>query len=600
MPSSDCVLCSAQVRSAQGGPRNRAGVAAERLALLTTHVSRAARQQAHTTQMGLIRGRPAYRNAVLSEMCSLMQKVPWEPDVHQSIVEQLLLLMQHWQECLTRERELVAGERGEGCGVEALDVAQFEGFGLLTLCAPLPRLRKLGVRVLSAVRALHMCAPPPLHTMQTASGVAACNAICACRASTGDPGEPLPERMYVATVLEQVGDTVALENYFNFGTYSDLWRATKVTPASVTLLRVLSATDAERWAALLPHLHMHLATLCPRSVGAAYVQVSAHMSTALRTDLRSLSIPLERTERLDLWRLYVTFLAACAPYPAVKRPPAVMSADELRKHLVAILKGDVEMHIHVAQAALGSCHAGHLPAVLEVRTAHLCGHACSIRQANGRDCRVRCVGAAVTLLMQPCVLPGRGKRSHVQELLPAYSESVAEAARRPGRSSRGEDLRLAIAHIVRLSALNLPHGHLLEQPELGPLYADFLDTTLRHVAHTPSGMFWEVQELQYCAAATAAAVGAQARPGYGPPLPAETRARMWDACKAWLCLTESFRTAPDLTAAVARERARTLERVRDLEHRSAMDREMQNCVDALRLCAVRVRACPCSRLANTQ
>ena len=206
------------------------------------------------------------------------------------------------------------------------------------------------------------------------------------------------------------------------------------------------------------------------------------------------------------------------------------------------------------------------------------------------------VGAVITGLFEPApptrrldACADRKSVRCVQEVLPAYSESVTEAARRPGRSSRGEDMRLAIAHIVRLSALNLPHGHLLEQPQLGPFFADFLDTTMRHVAHTPSGMFWEVQELQYCAAATAAAVCAQARPGQAPPLPAETRARLWDACKGWLCLTESFRTAPDLTAAVARERARTLDRVRDLEHRSAMDREMQNCVDALRLCAVRVR-----------
>jgi hypothetical protein len=181
----------------------------------------------------------------------------------------------------------------------------------------------------------------------------------------------------------------------------------------------------------------------------------------------------------------------------------------------------------------------------------------------------------------------------MQELLPIYSESIADAARRPGRSTREEGLRLAIAHIVRLSSRSLPPGHLITRPGLCKQYSTFLDTTLRHVCRALPGMFWEAQELQYCAAATTAAVCGQARLSHPHPLPAATREHLWDACKAWLCLTEGFREAPDAAAAIARERARSLDRVRDLEQRSIMDREMQNCVDALRLCAIRVRVSLC-------
>jgi hypothetical protein len=188
----------------------------------------------------------------------------------------------------------------------------------------------------------------------------------ACRAISNDVGALLPHRMYVITVLEQVGDAVITENYYNYGTYSDLWRATKTVQASVSLPRVLSSTDAERWAAMLPPLLLHLQPLCPHSVCSAYVQVSVHLSTALRTDSRSLSIPVEHTERLDLWRLYISFLASCPPYVNAKRPPTVMSCEEVRNHLLAILKGDVELHIQIAQAALGSCHPEHLPPVLQV------------------------------------------------------------------------------------------------------------------------------------------------------------------------------------------------------------------------------------------
>jgi hypothetical protein len=90
-------------------------------------------------------------------MCLLLQKLPWSGEGHQSIVEQLLLLMRHWLACLQREQGLTEGERSEGEGVEPLDVALVEGFGILTLCSPIAQLRKLGLRLLAAVRDLHMC-----------------------------------------------------------------------------------------------------------------------------------------------------------------------------------------------------------------------------------------------------------------------------------------------------------------------------------------------------------------------------------------------------------------------------------------------------------
>jgi hypothetical protein len=188
--------------------------------------------------------------------------------------------------------------------------------------------------------------------------------------------------MYVITVLEQVGDTVIMGNYYNYGTYSDLWRATKSVQAQVTLPRVLMATDTERWAAMLSPLLLHLQPLCPHSIRSAYVQISVHLSRALRTDSRSLSIPVECTERLDLWRLYVSFLAACPPYANANRPPAVMSCEEVRNHLLAILKGDVELHIQIAQAALGCCHPEHLPYVLQVCVRD---SACMHVRANGQQ-----------------------------------------------------------------------------------------------------------------------------------------------------------------------------------------------------------------------
>ena len=133
-----------------------AGEMAERLALLTTHVSGRVRQAAHQCQLQLIRGRPAHRNAIVAEMCLLLQKVPWDADAQLSMTEQLLEILQAWRASVARDRELTQEERGqEGAG--QLDVAHLEGFGVLLLCAPVPKLRLAGLRLLYDVRDLHRC-----------------------------------------------------------------------------------------------------------------------------------------------------------------------------------------------------------------------------------------------------------------------------------------------------------------------------------------------------------------------------------------------------------------------------------------------------------
>jgi hypothetical protein len=131
---------------------------AERLAMLTTHINADVRHQVHQCQLHIIRGRPKYRNAVTVEMCNLIQKIPWDVEVQTGATELLLALLQHWHACLNWERDLTQEERGQEEAGDALDVAHLEGYGLLTLCSPSPKLRVLGFKVLQLVRQLHMCA----------------------------------------------------------------------------------------------------------------------------------------------------------------------------------------------------------------------------------------------------------------------------------------------------------------------------------------------------------------------------------------------------------------------------------------------------------
>jgi hypothetical protein len=90
------------------------------------------------------------------------------------------------------------------------------------------------------------------------------------------------------------------------------------------------------------------------------------MNAALRTDSRSLSIPVEggAASNLTLWQLSCAFLAASTPRAGAGA--AVMSGAELRGHLVAVVRGAVEEHLRAAQVALGRCHPAHFVPLLQV------------------------------------------------------------------------------------------------------------------------------------------------------------------------------------------------------------------------------------------
>ncbi len=107
-----------------------------------------------------------------------------------------------------------------------------------------------------------------------------------CRACTDtDPDELMPPRMYVITVLQQVGDQLARDNFWNFGLFSHLHQRFKPVPAGTTLAKVLASQHSERWASMMPRLLAVLQPLCARSVHLAYIQVRlAYAVVMLATD----------------------------------------------------------------------------------------------------------------------------------------------------------------------------------------------------------------------------------------------------------------------------------------------------------------------------
>lgn len=99
--------------------------------------------------------------------------------------------------------------------------------------------------------------------------------VC-CGAAGSDAGAA--RRTYALDVLEQIGDDLAREHYWDYGLFSHLQRQYSTAPEGVTLLRVLGqpltpGDSLSRWTALLPQLLLHLASLCPDSVDHAYAQV---------------------------------------------------------------------------------------------------------------------------------------------------------------------------------------------------------------------------------------------------------------------------------------------------------------------------------------
>ena len=182
----------------------------------------------------------------------------------------------------------------------------------------------------------------------------------------------------------------------------------------------------------------------------------------------------------------------------------------------------------------------------------------------------------------------------IQELLPIYNESIDDVARRAGRVARAasENVRMACAHVFRLSALELPPDHLTtaKGTQLAPHYAAFLHATLHHLSgDSKPGMFWELQELAYCAACVAQ-VTVRAQRGGASPLPGALRGRLWGAARGWACLGADYGDSAEATAALTREGARYVERIRDPDKSASTQRDVSLCTDCVKLQALQVCA----------
>lgn len=106
------------------------------------------------------------------------------------------------------------------------------------------------------------------------------------------------------------------------------------------------------------------------SVTTVALQVSMHMMSMTKQEgpapnRASYAIPTDSIA-FEQWQLYTTFLMASEPYPNVRRPANVRSADELLTHLLSVLRGGIEVHMQAATAALGACHQANLQVVLQV------------------------------------------------------------------------------------------------------------------------------------------------------------------------------------------------------------------------------------------
>lgn len=125
-------------------------------------------------------------------------------------------------------------------------------------------------------------------------------------------------------------------------------------------------------------LSPEVSRICPASVSTLHdfaaatvpLQVSMHMISMTKQEgpnpnRAAYAIPTESLA-FEQWQLYTVFMMASEPYPNVRRPANVRSSDELLTHLLSVLRGGVDVHMHAATAALGVCHQAHLHAMLQV------------------------------------------------------------------------------------------------------------------------------------------------------------------------------------------------------------------------------------------
>ncbi|KAI3439023.1 hypothetical protein D9Q98_001435 [Chlorella vulgaris] len=497
------------------------GAICEDLPGYTIHSEASMRQVSQTVLRRCMRSLPGLRDKMVAAFAAFVVRIQEDyPEVIKDSLALLLSLLREWTTLAVGEWTTPqAGGRAKPlAGLESIH--RVEGSALVLLCSPDVEVRRLGLELMRTARDLHraLSTPPQpsskrstMHHVGDGAGAAtrrvglsSAGGAGSMRRATATHGSAVllesvpntpgssPKPVYAADIIEQKGQSVVAHCYWDFGRWSDLWRAWRPLPeAGATfdecLMRTRTQEDATRWARIVCELLREVWALSEKSAWVAHLELISKLQGLLSLDSNGRQV-LPPDAKTDLSRCYSLALAAAPLLDSSRLGERSLTSRELVRLLVASVRSSAEVQQATAVLALGGMH----PAC----------HALVLKESAvlADDYLDRQMQRSITM---PSV-PGMGRKA-----------------------VKKDDVRLAHAHLTRMLADNLPPGSLADNVMVRDKLIEFVKETARHITSN-ADVSPEVQQLRYCLCAVARQVGIHLGNTLPQAFPVLTRRALYD------------------------------------------------------------------------